>query len=323
MNITTATRLYWLVKREYWEHRGRFLYAPLVTGAIFLLLNLMGIVSGEVLRIRHGIQWEPMRNTNLFSRAFAEGNLDRIGAGLDMMMFSTTALISIVMGIVVFFYALGALYDDRHDRSLLFWKSLPVSDTATVLSKVLTATVLAPVIAVICGVVTGMLMLLMYAITLSFHGISVWHLLTLAHPFRITGALIGSIPLYFVWALPTLGWLLLCSAWARGKPFLWAVALPVAIGVMLGWFNLLGTMDGGAWYWRHIGGRFLLSTFPGGWMGYANMASLQEGMAHAMDFIYLDNAYRALAAPAIWIEATVGVVMIGGAIWLRRWRDDT
>lgn len=314
---------YWLVKREFWEHRGGFLRAPLLTGGIFLLLNLMGIVSGEVLRVRNGIHWEPMNNANLFSRAFASGDLDKIGAGLDMMMFSTTALISVVLGFVVFFYCLGALYDDRRDRSLLFWKSLPISDTATVLSKVAAATVLAPVIAVICGVATGLLMLLMYAITLSFHGISVWHLLALGHPFRLTGALIGTIPLYFLWALPATGWLLLCSAWARSKPIRWAVALPVVVGVVLGWFAIMGSVDVSRWYWTHIVVRFLASTFPGGWLGYANLTGIGGDMTHAMDFVYLDNAYRALASPSIWIYAAVGLAMIAGAIWLRRWRDET
>ncbi|MFS6583537.1 hypothetical protein WHJ83_14245, partial [Staphylococcus aureus] len=131
------------------------------------------------------------------------------------------------------------LYDDRRDRSLLFWKSLPLSDTATVLSKVVAGTVVAPLIALICGVLTGIAMLLLFAITLSFHGVNLWHLLTYAHPFRVIGNLIGSIPLYALWALPSAGWLLLCSAWARGKPFLWAAALPVAVGLMLGWFNLM------------------------------------------------------------------------------------
>lgn len=322
MNTPALKQMTWLVKREFWEHRGAFLRAPLITGGAFLLINLMGITTGEVLRIRNGIQWEPMNNVNLFSKAFAAGDLGRIGTGLDMMMFSTTALISIVFGFVMFFYLLGALYDDRRDHSILFWKSLPITDTATVLSKLIAAAVVAPIVAVICGVITGVLMLLMYAITLSFHGVSVWHLLTLAHPFRITGALIGSIPLYFLWSLPAMGWLLLCSAWARNKPIRWAVVLPSVFGIVLGWLHLMGNVDVTQWYWTHIVGRYLLSVFPGGWLGYANLSSMDGSMAHAMDFIYLDNAYRALAAPSIWINAAVGAAMIGGAIWLRRWRDD-
>jgi ABC-2 type transport system permease protein len=314
---------YWLVKREFWEHRGGFFWAPVVTSGIFLLLNLMGIVTGEVLRVRHGISFASGGNTRLFDQALADGDMSKIGMGLDIMMFSTSAIISIVLGFVVFFYCLGALYDDRRDRSLLFWKSLPITDTATVLSKVVAAAVLAPVIAVACGVLTGIVMLLMFAVTLSFHGIGVWHLLTLAHPLRVTADLIGTIPLYFLWALPALGWLLLCSAWARSKPFLWAVALPIAVGIVIGWFHLLGSLDAtGSWYWKNVSGRLLLSVFPGGWLGYEHMVDLGSD-GHALDFLHVEHAYRVLTSPSIWIEAAAGVAMIAGAIWLRRWRDDS
>jgi ABC-2 type transport system permease protein len=314
---------YWLVKREFWEHRGGFLWTPVIVGGIFLLLNLMGIAVGEAFGAHHGMTMSG-NNMHLFNQAMTDGDTDKIGFGLDMMMFSTSIIISIVLGFVLFFYCLGALYDDRKDRSLLFWKSLPISDTATVLSKVFSAAVLAPVIAVICGVLTGLMMLLMYVITLSFHGVSAWRLLTLAHPFQVIADLVGSIPLYVLWALPTLGWLLLCSAWARSKPFLWAVALPVGVGVVIGWFNLLGSISvNNLWYWKNVCGRVLLSIFPGGWLGQNHMMQLSDGgVAHALDFLHVAHAYQVLGTPSIWIEAAVGAAMIAGAIWLRRWRDD-
>src|SRR3546814_5682810 len=113
------------------------------------------------------------------------GDLSQVGFALDVAMYSAMGLLIAVLGFVVFFYCLGALYDDRRDRSILFWKSLPISDTSTVLSKVVSATVLAPIIAVITGIIVGMLQLLILAVTLSFHGVNVWQLLTLANPFRV------------------------------------------------------------------------------------------------------------------------------------------
>ena len=61
-----------------------------------------------------------------------------------------TAIIFLVMGTVGFFYCIDALYADRADRSVLFWKSLPLSDAETVLSKFATAAVLIPLVAEIC-----------------------------------------------------------------------------------------------------------------------------------------------------------------------------
>ena len=283
---------YWLVKREFWEHRGGFLWTPVIVGGVFLLLNLMGIITSRVIGKGHG-----------FNLTFGHNNM--------------------VLGFVVFFYCLGALYDDRRDRSLLFWKSLPISDTAAVLSKVVSATVLAPLIAIIVGTLTGIAMLLMFAIALSFHGVSVWHLLTLSHPFRVIGNLVGSIPLYVLWALPAVGWLMLCSAWARSKPFLWAVVIPIGVGIVIGWFNLLGTIEvANGWYWRDIVGRILGSVFPGGWFSQVTGIG-GSNPTEVLSTLGLSHAYTILATANLWIGVSAAAVMLAGAIWLRRWRDDS
>ena len=316
---------YWLVKRELWEHRGGFLWTPIIVGGVFLLLNLMGIITGEVMGGRHGfnITLGSSNNMNLLARALDQQSMATVGAGLDMVMYSPTMIIGMVLGFVVFFYCLGALYDDRRDRSLLFWKSLPISDTATVLSKVVAATVVAPLIAIIVGTLTGILMLLMFAIALSLHGVSVWHLLTLSHPFQVIANLVGSIPLYVVWALPTVGWLLLCSAWSRSKPFLWAVVLPVAVGIVIGWFNLLGTVDvRNSWYWRHVVGRVLLSVFPGGWLTQVQNIG-GDDPAEVLSSLGVMHTYAVLGSPNIWIGVAAAAAMLIGATWFRRWRDDS
>ena len=317
---------YWLVKREFWEHRGGFLWAPVITGGIFLLLNLMGIVTGEIMGRQMGINFAfggGDNNMKLLTQALDQKSMDAVGAGLDLAMYSSTLIMGIVLGFVVFFYCLGALYDDRRDRSILFWKSLPISDTASVLSKVVSATLVAPLITVIVGALTGILMLLMFAIALSLHGISVWHLLGLSHPLRVIGNLIGSIPLYLLWALPTVGWLMLCSAWARSKPFLWAVALPVAVGVVLGWFNLLGTVNvSNGWYWRDVVARILGSVFPGGWLSEIHGIG-GDNPAEVLSSLGVANAYSALGSLNLWIGVAAAVAMLAGAIWFRRWRDDS
>ncbi|MEP7186509.1 MAG: hypothetical protein ABI767_11795 [Rhodanobacter sp.] len=315
---------YWLVKREFWEHRGGFFWAPVVTGAVFLLLNIMGIITAEVLGNSHisiGV------NGGL-QRVIADmdtGDLSKVGLALDVAMYSAMGLLIVVLGFVVFFYCLGALYDDRRDRSILFWKSLPISDASTVLSKVVSATVLAPVIAVIVGIVVGMLQLIILAVTLSFHGVNVWQLLVQAHPFQVVFNLIGYIPLYVLWALPTVGWLLICSAWARSKPFLWAVALPVASGLIISWFGIMGIFNlPTMWFWKNIVQRALFSIFPTGSMfGNFSHSSLDVSGGQGLDFMNLSSTYQLLASPNLWIGAVVGLALLAGAVWFRRWRDDS
>jgi len=314
----------WLVKREFWEHRGGFLRAPVITAAIFLVLNLMGIVTGEVMGRQMGFHLGMgSNNLHLLTQDLDQRSMEAVGAGLDLVMYSSTMIIGIVLGFVVFFYCLGALYDDRRDRSILFWKSLPVSDTATVLSKVFSATVVAPLIAVVVGALTGIVMLLMFAITLSLHGVSVWHLLSLSHPLRVITNLVGSIPLYVLWALPTVGWLMLCSAWARSKPFLWAVALPVGVGIVIGWFNLLGTLNiSNDWYWRGVVARILGSVFPGGW--FSEVSGIGgDNPAQVLSTLSVMHSYSAMGSMNLWIGVAAAAAMLAGAIWFRRWRDDS
>jgi len=316
----------WLIKREFWEHRGGFLWAPVITGGIFLLLNLMGIITSEVLggntRLNFAFGGEG-NNMQLLLNNLDKQSMDAVGAGLDMAMYSPTMIIGLVMGFVVFFYCLGALYDDRRDRSILFWKSLPISDTATVLSKVASATIVAPLIAVVVGTLTGIMMLLMFALTLSLHGVSAWHLLGLSHPLQVIANLVGSIPLYVLWALPTVGWLMLCSAWARSKPFLWAVVLPAAAGIVLGWFNLLGTVTmQSSWYWRDVVLRILLGVFPGGW--FSEVSGIGgNNPAELLSSVGVLRSYTVIGSMNLWIGVAAAAAMLAGAIWFRRWRDDS
>jgi ABC-2 type transport system permease protein len=319
--------VYWLIKREFWEHRGGFFWAPVITSAIFLLLNVMGIVVAEATGMhKFGLAFggdnDSMRLSTMIQSLNAH-QLSMVGQGLDMAMLSASFLISVVFCFVVFFYCLGTLYDDRRDRSILFWKSLPISNTQTVASKVIAGVVAAPIIAIACGVITGFAMLLLFAITLSLHGVSVWSLLMLAHPLRVIGFMVGSLPIYVLWSLPTVGWLMLCSSWAKSKPFLWAVVIPVALGIVLGWFHLLGMLElRNEWYWHDVLARVLFSVFPGGWLQETGL-HLDHDPNAVIDFLSISNAYSVLAKPNIWIGAAAGIAMLAGAVWFRRWRDDS
>ena len=318
--------MYWLVKREFWEHRGGFFWAPIITGGVFLLLNIMGIIAAEVVGARHGINFGASGGLQRVIADMDAGDLSQVGLALDVAMYSAMGLLIVVLGFVVFFYCLGALYDDRRDRSILFWKSLPISDTSTVLSKVVSATVLAPIVAVITGIIVGMLQLLILAVTLSFHGVNVWQLLVQAHPFRVMFNLVGYIPLYVLWALPSIGWLLLCSAWARNKPFLWAVALPVATGLLVSWFGIMGLFNlPTTWFWKNIVQRGLLSVFPGSGSVFGHNGNIAHSVAGSsgMDFMDLGNTYQLLASANLWIGVVIGLGLLAGAIWFRRWRDDS
>ena len=261
-----------LLKREYWEHRGGFLWAPVWAGAALLVMSLigMGVASWHANRtfdgeIRIGV---PLQK--LLSEIPPE-EMAKLGLGYEAGLGGFWMVMQAVLFFVLFFYLLGALYDDRRDRSILFWKSLPVSDTETVLAKVVVAAIGAPLLAwgVTVALHLGFLGLLSAFVTL--HGLSAMDLVIgPAEPLSLALKLLATVPVNALWAMPAIGWLLLVSAFARSKPFLWAVALPVAIGVAINVFELLEALRvPDTWYWQHVVARILTSLVPLSWFGKA------------------------------------------------------
>jgi ABC-2 type transport system permease protein len=325
-----------LLRREFWEHKGGFLWAPLVAGGIFLLLSRMGMGVGEMAARRaagegklalengEGIVINGLDFAAL-ARHLDAKDLHQLGGALDVSLLMAASWPFIVLAFVVFFYCLGALYDERRDRSVLFWKSLPLSDAQTVWSKVASAVLVAPVLAVGAALATGLGFLLLISVFVLFHGGNPVQLLWgPASPFALAGRLLAVIPVYALWALPTVGWLLLCSAWARSKPFLWAVMIPVFAGIFVSWFDLMQLFDlGSSWFWKNIVARALTSVAPGTWLSAMDMSQFNDNdPGSLLRVLDLQRSWSILATPQLWIGAIAGVAMILAAVRLRRWRDE-
>ena len=123
--------------------------------------------------------------------------------------------------IVGVFYCLDALHGERRDRSILFWKSLPVSDLTTVVSKASIPLVVLPLVTFSIVVATQFTMLLISTAALLPSGLAVT---TWANClFQISVILLYGLVTIVLWQAPIYGWLLLVSGWARRATFLWAV----------------------------------------------------------------------------------------------------
>lgn len=314
--------LYWLVKREFWEHRGGFIWTPVITGGIFLLMTVLTIITGEVLG--HHAQMFHMNGVNGnwdVGRNADPDSLKHFGMALDLMMCVSAATVLGIAAIVIFFYCLGSLYDDRRDKSIMFWQSLPIANWKTVVSKVLSAVFIAPTIAAVLGVVAGIVMILTTAGVAAFHGLNLWTTLTSAHPVALVLNIIGLVPLYALCALPTIGWLMLCSAWARSKPFLWAFIIPLAGWFAVWWLHLLGMPGLSAqWFFSHISARMLFAVAPGNWLVFVDSTHIPD--EDVFGHLSLLHNYSALGSGELWLGVVAGAVMLAGAIWLRRWRDE-
>lgn len=315
-----------LLKREFWEHKGGFFWAPIVASSAFLVLTLMGVVTAEVVGNKSGVQINGIHLDSL-TKTLGPEALSRLGIAFDAAFFMACSWAFVTLAFVVFFYCLGSLFDERKDRSVLFWKSLPISDRDTVLSKVASAVVIAPVIATVTGIIAGFGFLTLLSALVMFHGGNAFTLIWgPASPLNVAFALLAALPVYAVWALPTVGWLMLCSAFAKSKPFLWAVVIPVLSGVLVTWFDLMQLFSlKTGWYWSHVVARLLGSALPGADILFRGAAQDFENMNGPEDFAALlsaSNAWAGLASIDVWIWAAAGAAMIVAAIRLRRWRED-
>jgi ABC-2 type transport system permease protein len=133
--------------------------------------------------------------------------------------------------IVAAFYCLDALHGERRDRSILFWKSLPVSDRTSVLSKASIPMVVLPLIIFAVIVATQFIMLLWTSVVLlpSGQAGTTW---TRFNLFQQSLILLYGLIVLALWHAPIYGWLLLVSGWARRATILWAVLPLFAIGVL-------------------------------------------------------------------------------------------
>jgi len=323
---TVASRFTMLLRREFWEHRGGFLWAPIWAAGVMFLLTAIGFgaalwhTSGKFNGTVHiGV---PLKS--LIQKIGPE-DMQKATLAYDAFMASYWSMLQIVMFFVLFFYLIGALYDDRKDRSVLFWKSLPVSNQMTVLSKVVTAAFVVPLISWAVGAILLFAVLAMVTVTAWASDLDaaqvVWGP---AEPLTFIAEAFVMVPLNVLWSLPAIGWLLFASAFARSKPFLWAVALPVALGAIISTFDVFEAMKiPDSWYWTHVAARILFGIVPVSWAFSESVRDVVgnwkgDGTPQLFDWHVFSSL---LASPEAWIGAVAGVGLIAGAIWFRRKRE--
>jgi ABC-2 type transport system permease protein len=280
-----ATRpFYWSVRRELWENRSIYI-GPLVAAVLFLFGFVINMLS-----MRHSIGGSPLD-------AAQQHDLLATRYELSAALIMGTALI------VGVFYSLDALYGERRDRSILFWKSLPVSDLTTVLSKLTIPLVILPLLSFAISLATQFIMLLLSSVILLGSGVNIAALWTEVSFFRVSLVLLYHLlTVHGLWYAPLYGWLLLVSAWARRAPFIWAVLPPFVIcGVEKIAFNT-----------SHF------------------LALLQErltGPGDAMAPHSAPNDFMAtlipdhfFSTPGLWIGLAIAAVFVAAAVRLRRYQ---
>lgn len=214
-DVLRSTRpFYWSVRRELWENRWIYV-APLAVAAVFLLGHV--ITLG---RLPQQVRAVSALDSTQYRDAIAR-HYD-VSAGAMMLM-------AIVISV---FYCMDALYGERRDRSILFWKSMPVSDVTTVLAKATIPIVVVPLIATAVAVCLQAVMLVVSSFVLLASGLSVARFWSELSPLQMWALLLYHImTAHALWPAPVYAWLILVSGWARRAVLLWAALPVVAISV--------------------------------------------------------------------------------------------
>lgn len=277
----------WLIRRELWEHRALYI-APAAVAAFGVVATLIGSL--------------------VLSNAERAARLADPASTYDYMEpYGFVAGTVFVAGVIVsILYSLGALHGERRDRSVLFWKSLPVSDRMTVLSKAAVPLLVMPVIVFPLVVVSQLTLLALTSLIWLANGFDprlMWAGIDLPFLWVVLGY---GLTFMTLWHAPAVGWLLLVSAWARRVPFLWAIAPLAAIAIVE---HLAFRGGSGLTPLKH--------RIVGGFQGPFSVGS--RGEAPVTTLADLDPA-RLYGQPDVWLGLVVAALFLFAAIRLRRSR---
>jgi len=271
------------VRRELWENRSIYI-APLAVAGItlfgFVIATLGRALSVRDLAQRRAVLEEPYTFASL------------------VLMFTT-----FIVGI---FYCLDALHGERRDRSILFWKSLPVSDVTTVLSKASIPMVVLPLLTFAITVALQLIMVLLSSAVMLASGQSPAALWAQLSPFQMSLLLYHLVTVHGLYYAPIYAWLLLVSGWARRAVFLWAGLPLLAIGVVEK--IAFNTSHFAAMLGSRVTGGAGAADYP-----MPNSVAMHHGLA-------LLTLGEFLISPGMWLGLAVAAAFLAGAVRLRRYQ---
>ncbi len=305
------TRQWALLQRELWEHRAIYI-APLALALVMVLLSLTGQVV--ISAFDQAVDLAILGASNVGERERA--------AAISVFSTAVSTLFALEMAILATFYLLDALYTERRDKSILFWRSLPVSDAETVISKLLTVLIAIPVISFVVAVLTHLVILGISGMWVDDRGGDAWSLIWSAAP--IVDNTLATLIVFLalpLWYLPFIGWFMFVSAWTRRSPFLVAI-LPLLIVPMLERILIGSTLFRDVIFIRSA----QLPLFSGAHgadivFGDASEFELSSGAeVTLLGFIDLGRFFTDLD---LWTGLVVGGLFIAAAVYMRRYRDDS
>lgn len=264
----------WSVRRELWEHRWVYLVPVLLGGAL--------LAVGA---------WQTGVNVSGFDAA-ANPMSAAVARSLSLGLDTTARMILLIGVIVAFVYCAEALHSERHDGSILFWKSLPVGDGTAIAGKAAVPLIIIPVLTF------AMVLVCQLVARVTFAGTGGRFQSALASPGgAIVEAAVGAL-----WIAPVYAWILLVSARARRAVLLVAL-LPAMLASMVERLATNSNTISQALFHRGIG-RY----WP---RGHLDLVGGIDALAMAPATVLLRSA-------SLWMGAIVAALLLVGVVRARR-----
>lgn len=299
-----------LLRKEVIENKGTCVWLPVVFAAILIVL-----VAGSLLfqpNIALSLNGDGLTGLSALTEEMSVEDRHQ----MTRMFLSALSLPFLIqLSLVVIFYLAHALFDERKDRSILFWKSLPVSDRLTVISKVIMATVVFPLSYWLIFTITQVLFLSMISVYGLVADLPVW-------PFLFQPSLVLEQAVTYLlaliaqglWLLPIYAYVLFCSSWAPRSPLMVSLAILAVISLTItGWRVLqLGQVLGFeplGW----VGRRFSESPLPLNFKLTVDNPS--ETIGQTTHMIQLLETFL---SPMMWLGWLIALPLLLGAVVMRR-----
>jgi len=280
--------MYWSVRRELWENRSIYV-APFAI-AVLALFGFFTHVGKFANRLRE-----------IDTVAAARAQIEVV------IPYGMVASAILFVGVLVaVFYCADALNGERRDRSILFWKSMPVSDRVTVLSKALVAIALVPLIAYAFALAAQLVMLVVSSAVLAAKGIGPGVQLSRIPLAEMPLVMLYGVAVHALWYAPIYSWLLLVSAWARRAPLLWA-ALPFFAAFVV---EMLA-----------LGSSHVLSLVKYRLTGAMAEAFVADAAKTPIVHLAQLDPAKFLSSPGLWLGLLFAVACLAIAIRVRRYRE--
>jgi len=298
-----------LLKREIWEHRSIYV-TPLAIAVVMSLVSIAGLVTVSA--------FDDQVRMAILGASNIVGDNER-QAAMTMVFLGTSWIFLLTLSILTVFYSLDSLYAERKDKSILFWRSLPITDAETVVSKLLTAVVVIPLITLAAIIVTHLVNLVTSSIWVSLKGGDAGHLVW--GSVALVDNWVAAFVVIFasvIWMSPFIGWFLFVSAWTKRSPLLMAF-MPLAVIPLIELIFLRSAVFAEAVFGR--GG--MMPLFRGMDLeAFFDEERMQVNSESIRLLAHLDLG-KFLTSPSVWAGIAVCGLLTAAAVYVRRYRDES